>query len=255
MPTLTPYTATPDAPWPPASFGWHAVLWDDELARERAATMLDQIPVWHYQDELTACGLYRFFCYETPVGTAVGALRYEGSGAMGQGNGLSLDPLSYVGSDQPGGGSSSGGAASDSGGTMTDGGSGGGSGGSNTGGQTTNEPVPSPDGSCASWVPDTSNAQAVGIANSISFHNTPVPWTDQGVYETSIGGVAWRFPMWWENGLKNVAAFRCATPGGGGAVTKAGMGIGPIIIGVLIVLGTVTAAVLGKGKILQHAHA
>jgi hypothetical protein len=286
MATPIAYNGTADSPWPPAPDGWHACLWDDELARDFSQRKIEELPLWYFCDELTPCGLYRFFHYETPIGTAVGALRYEGTmgrigrpmsheiGTMGQGpyvcaDGTVVDdpslcpggtgvPIPDTGggggsSDQGGGGlSAGGGGASDSGnGALTQGGGGGGGGGS---GQTTNEPIPGADATCGAWVPDASNAQAVSIAQNISFHNQPVPWADQGVYSTTINGTEWRFVMWWDNGLKNVAAFRCTQPITP-SVTKAGFGWGAALLAALIAAGGIAAAVFGTKGHRVHAHA
>jgi hypothetical protein len=278
MATAIAYNGTADSPWPPAPEGWHACLWDDELARDFSQRKIDELPLWYFCDELTPCGLYRFFHYETPIGTAVGALRYEGTmgqmnpdsrrhehhgheqrahhgmhGYMGQQNiSDGGDPTQQGGQGAAGGGGGNGGLGGGGGGALPEG-NGGQGGGGGGGGQTTNEPIPTADNTCGAWVPDASNSQAVAIAQNISFHNSPVPWADQGVYSTTINGTAWRFVMWWDNGLKNVAAFRCTqavTP----AVTKAGFGWGAALLAALIAAGGIAAAVFGTKGTPAHAH-
>lgn len=276
MATAIPYNGSPDNAFPPAPAGWCACLWEDELARDYSRRKLEELPLWHFCDELTPCGLYRFFHYETPIGTAVGALRYEGQGTMGQRSGPHPhhhgeqpshhgmhgymgqqnisdggDPTQSGGQPAAGGGDQGGpGNAGGSGGALNEGNGGQGGGGGGGGGQTTNEPIPSADNTCGAWVPDASNAQAAAIARTISFNNSPVPWADQGHYDATLNGTAWRFVMYWENGLKNVASFRCTQPVSGGA-TKAGFGWGAALLAALIAAGGIAAAVFGTKT---HAH-
>lgn len=160
------------------------------------------------------------------------------------------------GSSEPGGATTQGG-----GGTTTEGGGGtnvdtGGGGGTGGGGQTSGEPIPQPDGSCGSWVADASNAQIVSLATSISYHNTPVPWTDQGVYRTkSSDGTTWALVMWWQGGRKMVAAWRCVPAGaaGGGktttTATASSSGAGGLLAGLggITLLGLVASAAIGHG--------
>ncbi len=121
-----------------------------------------------------------------------------------------------------------------------------GGGGGGGGGTTTSEPIPKPTSSCDAWTADASNAKATAIAHSISYSNTPVAWKDQTAYGTTIDGVEWTFPMWWEGGLKMVSAYRCSTPHGGTSPAQAGMGAGGIIAGILIVGGIIVAAFAGR---------
>lgn len=118
-----------------------------------------------------------------------------------------------------------------------------------SGGQSTSEPVPQPTAACSSWTVDTSTAQASAIAQNISFHDSPVAWSDQGVYDTTIGGVAYRFVMWWENGLKAVASYRCATGAAQASVTG-GSAVPAVLLGTLAVGGLVVAGLAAKHPIL-----
>lgn len=105
------------------------------------------------------------------------------------------------------------------------------------GGQTSPFPLPAPDAN-GTWVADASNPKVVAIANSISYHNTPAPWVDQGSYDTTVDGSRYRLVMWWQDGHKNVAAYRYVPKAGASpAIAKAGMGAGPWIAG-----GVVTTA-------------
>ena len=123
--------------------------------------------------------------------------------------------------------------------------------------QTTPEPVPQVDSTCAGWGVDTTNAQAAAIAGTITFHDSPTAWADQGVYNTTINGAAYRFVMWWENGLKAVAAYRCSSgPGAGPAVATASAAgsSGPIILGVLFVGGLVATGFAARKPIMRAYH-
>lgn len=87
------YQGRADHAWPPCAGGWAEVPYHHDAAvRERAATvMLGQLPPYHYADEALPSGLYRFFAFETPIGKAVGALKFIGEGParallMGQGD-------------------------------------------------------------------------------------------------------------------------------------------------------------------------
>lgn len=95
---------------------------------------------------------------------------------------------------------------------------------------TTDEPTPQPSDACTRWIVDTDNAQAAAIAESISFHDVPVPWADQGSYDTTIGGIPYRFVMWWETGMKAVAAYHCAgSPSSRTSTNLAGAALGAAI--------------------------
>ena len=74
----TAYEGRADHPWPPFVDGWAEVPHDDAIARVRARSLLWQLPPYHYADEPLETGLYRFFAFETPIGEAVGALKYIG---------------------------------------------------------------------------------------------------------------------------------------------------------------------------------
>lgn len=77
------YQGRADHAWPPSGDGWAEVPYHhDASVREHAQTvMLGQLPPYHYADEAMASGLYRFFAFETPIGKAVGALKFIGEGA------------------------------------------------------------------------------------------------------------------------------------------------------------------------------
>jgi hypothetical protein len=241
------YQGSIDSPLPPAPEGWTFAAHADGPARDRARELLGALPPWHYHDEDLGGRTYRFFAYESPVGVAVSAFRRpelegqlgQGAGDAGGGAGDAGGGASDAGGGDPGaggggvvdpgaaggGGAGGGPAPGDSGGGAVDPGAGGGGG----GGQTTSEPIPAPDGNCAQWVPDASNPAIVQIAVGISYHDNPVRWTDQGTYDTTASdGTRWRLVMWWDSGRRMVAAFRCVPKGGGGGgqVTKAGMGAG-----------------------------
>lgn len=73
------YEGRADHAWPPFTEGWAEVPFHhDADAVGRAKSLLGALPAYHYQDEALATGLYRFFAFETPVGHAVGALKYVG---------------------------------------------------------------------------------------------------------------------------------------------------------------------------------
>jgi len=91
----TAYQGRADHVWPPFAVGWAEVPYaHDEGARQRARMLLGSLPVYHYADEALDSGLYRFFKYETPIGEAVGALKFIGEGParmlLGQGTGGSV---------------------------------------------------------------------------------------------------------------------------------------------------------------------
>jgi hypothetical protein len=88
------------------------------------------------------------------------------------------------------------------------------------------------------------------MANNIVNGNGPTGWTDQAQYQTTgSDGSAWTLVMWWENGQKMVAAYKCTTPGTGSAsmqgttpaAASSGVSTGAIILGVLAVGGLVVA--------------
>jgi len=56
-------------------------------------------------------------------------------------------------------------------------------------------PAPTPQGT---WVNDASDPAVGAIANSISYNNSPVKWTDGQTYEQVIDGTRWRFIMSWQ---------------------------------------------------------
>ncbi|MGH2997694.1 MAG: hypothetical protein ACRDNM_00180, partial [Gaiellaceae bacterium] len=74
------YLGDPLEPWPPFSPGWFATLPDERTQAEIVPRMLGELPPYHYCDELTTTGLYRFFVYETGAGQrAIGSLRFWGT--------------------------------------------------------------------------------------------------------------------------------------------------------------------------------
>ena len=74
----TPYEGRADAPWPPFSLGWAECAADDAEACERGRLLLGALPPYHYADDALPGGLYRFFAFDTPIGQAVGALKFVG---------------------------------------------------------------------------------------------------------------------------------------------------------------------------------
>jgi hypothetical protein len=310
------YQGSPDRPVPLSPDEWQGVESHDPHARARAASLLGELPPYHFVDERGPSGLYRFFAYETPFGMSVSALRRELEGepdTLGATNpnfkvpsaaqvnanppGAALadaavalltefsangvpsehafsqavdlfqtawnaDPLSEVNGsdsalDEDGGyGPNAHDAlASISGGTAPPVNTSPAPPGTTPPGRTTNEPVPQPDASCAGWVVDASTPQVTAIASTIAFHDSPTAWVDQGVYSTTVNGTAYRFVMFWQNGLKAVAAYKC-TSGGGGATpssTASSSSTGPIIAGVLIV-GALVATGFAARKPLAHLY-
>ena len=96
--SATPYQGRADHAWPPHPEGWAEVPFHhDPDVVGRAKTLLGALPAYHYADEPLPSGLYRFFAYETPIGTAVGALKFVGAerarAMMGQGPGVTAIPL------------------------------------------------------------------------------------------------------------------------------------------------------------------
>lgn len=123
------------------------------------------------------------------------------------------------------------------------------------GGQTTNEPTPAATSACPGWTVDTTNAQATAIAQNIGFHDSPVTWSDQGQYSTTIGGVPYTFVMWWENGLKAVASYKCSTtPSSSQASTTSSSAVPAILGGTLVVGALVVAGLAAKhpGMFARH---
>lgn len=105
--TTTPirYNGTPDQMLPPNGPGWAHVTIDDDYARERAPSMLGALPLYHYQDEQLASGLYRFFHFEKANGgTTIAAIKLVGDahgGTLGApnvgasfGDAVVIDPAS-----------------------------------------------------------------------------------------------------------------------------------------------------------------
>jgi len=135
-------------------------------------------------------------------------------------------------------------------------------------GQTTIEPVPATDATCGAWAVDATNPQAQAIAANIAFHNSPVAWSDQGDYTTTIGGVDYLFVMWWEKGLKAIAAYKCTSGSAAGptpgttpataAAASSSSGATAVIVGVLVVGGLVVAGIAARKPLRaaysHHAH-
>lgn len=212
VPQPIPYTTDPRAPYPPAGRGWVEVAPDDAGATRIARDITGWLPPSHYVDGMLSTGLYRFFAFESGAGVHVGALRF--AGMMG---GLDDDSAGLMGDDP----STDPNAGSGTVATLNDAGAGTFSDGSTTytqGGAGGHEPIPQNDANCT-WVPDTSNAQAVAIANSISNSNTPTAFKDQAVYTQVISGVTYKFVMWsgdcrGDGGTYHcVSVFRCNPTG------------------------------------------
>lgn len=250
----------------------------------------DALEPWTYRDELHDFGgLYRFFLYEHANGWGIGALRFTGEpSTLGQegGDAGGCDPATdpNCGTTQKGGGqgepcdpatdpncgATEVGPTQGGGGTLPQqGGAQGEAGGGGGGGQTSGEPAPAADASCT-WTPDASDSGIVGIANNISYHNSPVAWRDQGTYDTtSSNGTKYRLVMWWENGMKMVAAYRCNPrgsgggqqpgPSKGGGVVQAGSSPWGVLVLLALVAGGGILASTGKlgklgGKKGAHRH-
>jgi hypothetical protein len=187
------YAGSVDSPCPPLEPGWLMVEAEDELAKMTADALVDVMPPWVMLDTFLQCGVYRFYSYEHACGRAVGAYRYCGMGAGDDGEQDNPDEVhdpDRVDPIDP----------------NTPKGSGGG-------------PIPQPDDECDAWVPDASNAKAVKMANDISYHNTPVAWTNQTAYTTTIDGARFRFVMYWAPCPNNanaqckfVSVFKCTKP-------------------------------------------
>lgn len=78
--SATPYEGRADHVWPPFAEGWAEVPFHhDEAVVGRAKALLGALPTYHYADEALPSGLYRFFAFDTPVGTAVSALKFIGA--------------------------------------------------------------------------------------------------------------------------------------------------------------------------------
>ena len=256
MHELVRYDGSADRPYPPVGPGWSEVTADSGALFERAraeASTLGELPACHYTDRMTDCGCFRFFAFDSPVGAQMAALYYDGT--IGQ------DPNAPGWSGQ----GTSDKISTDTQGTLADG-----SGDTYSTQGGSSEPIPQPDANCSQWVPDATNASATAIATSISYHGTPVPFVDQGVYNTTISGTSWRFVMWagdcvGDGGTYNcVSAFRCVpatppppppppppgptptpTPTPQQASSSSG-GIIAVIIGAIVVVGGLVAAGTGK---------
>lgn len=80
---LHPYQGTAHAPYPPAPASFRDVPAADRYARGRASALLGVLPLYHFVDERGPAGVYRYFCYETPIGVSVGAVCSDASGTLG----------------------------------------------------------------------------------------------------------------------------------------------------------------------------
>lgn len=314
------YQGSPDRPFPPAPADWVNVSPRDAHARARAVSLLGELPPNHYLDEQGPAGLYRFFAYESPLGTHISAIQPPAAtlgappdpmpprtarifpSTLGRVNpNFQAPSAAQVAANPPGDTLAS--AADDlltqiaangvpnehvadqavltfqtawnndplsqvngSNSQLTEDGDYGPNiaaaiasiGGSappvnpapapapSGGGQSTNEPTPQPTASCPSWTVDTTNAQASAIAQNLSFHNSPVAWSDQGIYDTTIAGTPYRFVMWWENGLKAVAAYRCSSSSSNASVSGGSSAVPAVLLGTLTVGGIVIAGLAAK---------
>jgi hypothetical protein len=82
MPVLqaVPYQGRADHVWPPFTEGWVEVPFHHDAAVVgRAKALLGSLPAYHYADEAMGSGLYRFFAFDTPIGEAIGALKFIGA--------------------------------------------------------------------------------------------------------------------------------------------------------------------------------
>lgn len=131
---------------------------------------------------------------------------------------------------------------------------------------TTEEPTPATDATCGAWVVDATTPQVTAIAQNIAFHDTPVVWVDQGDYSTTIGGVDYLFVMWWESGMKSVAAYKCTQGSGagpasnnasvasGGSSTAAAVILGTLVVGALVATGFAARKPLQRAYHHHTAH-
>ena len=277
------YAGSPTNVAPPCHASWAAVDEASDELRRTAASILPQMPPYHYVDKLLKDGVYRLYTYETPIGQAIAAQRFIGPvGSMGDPTGDGDDETG----DAPPDPSASDSAWNDPTGVLNNGTTtaagvdtnvpdsgdssqdvGGGTnqiggGGSSSGGQTTSEPVPQPNAQCTAWTASTSNSQVVGVAQSISYSNTPVAWSDQGHYQmTASDSTVWMLVMWWENGMKMVAAYKCTlAPGASPGTPTATTGMSTlekVLIGAGVVLavgGGTALAMSHHKKSRSHAH-
>ncbi len=243
----------------------------DDL-EEAAVGLMGELNAYEFTDRLLPSGLYRMFAYETPIGVRISALKFTGT--MGAGgvaddttDGLNdpttgtdpgTDPFADPGQttvgtvgDGSGPGNVSGGDPNDPNSGAVEGqqyGTGGNAGGG--AGTTTSEPQPPTSSSCGAWTASTSNAQVVGVAQSISYSNSPVAWSDQAIYYmTASDGTYWALTQWWENGLKMVAAHVCTQPLKGQTKPSTGLSVAVMLA---IVGAAGAAAVIGLSAVRSH---
>jgi hypothetical protein len=270
MNTIQGYMGDPVHAAPPSGPEWVPIDRGSDELDAAAVSLMGDLPAYHSTDRMLSSGLYRFFAFETPVGNRISALRFAGTMGVTQDTGSTTDGS---GSDTAGGPATSPGiltqnpfptqmtaptdiiatpqGTSDSNPTSSESVGGGtqqvGPASNSTGGgtTTTHEVVPPPNPTCGAWVASTSNAQIVAVANSISYSNSPVVWTDQAVYYTKASdGSQWALAQWWEGGSKMVAAYTCSQPvaAGSGSSMSTGEKIGLAIAGVGAVAGIAFAA-------------
>jgi hypothetical protein len=197
----TPYSATVECPCAPVPEGWklvNAAMQEaqDQTFLARASEVVGDLPAWTFADEWLGRGLYRWFVFENACGKSCGAMKYVGQ--MGDVAPQEQDPgtVDPISPDNPKG----------------------------AGGM----PLPQPDATCDAWEPaqeGTIKWQAngttpaldlsspIGIANSISYHNAPVPWKDQTFYrKTMPNGERWTFVMYSAGAVRMVSTFKCTAP-------------------------------------------
>lgn len=272
--SVTAYQGNPDSPLPPvAEDGWTVIDSPDhphfEPAMKYAASgTVGSLPANHYADMHTPTGLYRFFHYQSPNGGQIGALHYDGQihggdfdalgTASGRGGELLGDTSSPPGLIGAGAGADSVTQLSNAGGGLADG-----NGDQySLGGSSGHEPIPQNTASCT-WVPDATNSAAVAMANNISYHNTPIAFQDQAVYNVTIAGAQWKMVMWagdcvGDGGTYHcVSTFRCEpgagpTPPNPSPTPAASSSSGTIWFVILTVLGLGGTAVAVASK-KKHA--
>jgi hypothetical protein len=240
---------------------------------DAAISLMGELDAYQCTDRVLPSGLYRLFAYETPIGLRISAQRFLGTMGDGEDDGSGDGGDSGDGgSDGSDGGDGGDGGSSDGSGPNNtppieagndptvdttqnlpgDSTSGGGGSGGGGGGQTTSEPTPPTSAKCGAWAASTNNAQVVGVAQSISYSNTPVAWQDQSIYYmTASDGTQWALTQWWENGLKMVAAHVCTQSLTGG---PSGTASSSSNIGLILAIGgaVAAAAVIGVAAVSAH---
>lgn len=259
------YNGTCDAPWPPGLQGWGEVPYSDLVARARSIELSHALPVWHYCDEMTSSGLYRFFRWETAAGGhAITAVKYMGATTMGAEGDVCPSGTHDDGTgncvpdnvpDQPpvveatcppgthddGNGNCVADAAPPHGG----------------GGSSSNEPIPGDDASCT-WTPSTDGNTSdvnspVGVATTISYNNKPIAWKDQSTYDQTFSGVRYRFVMWQESGKRMVAVFKCTPKGGSAPSASVSSSALPIVLALVAAVAIAGGAAVYASSSKQAA--